>query len=1118
MDYQRETKQQLIEEIELLRGRVADLEAREAVHRNVSQALAESEQRFKKLSEKAIVGVYRIQDHRFRYVNPKMAEIFGYTVDEMQDKLGPQDVVHADDWPLVEANLKKRVTGDIAALKFQFRGVRKDCQTIYVEVYGSRSDEGGRPAIFGTLLDITDRKRAEEKIRESEEKYRSLYAESERSKERYRTLLDVSPDPIIVYDTAGIPSYVNSAFTRVFGWTFEELAGKKTDFVPEESWPETQWMIDTVMGGERFSGQETRRYTKDGRVIDVSISGAPFFGENGKPTGSVVHLRDITARKMAEATKAADLKKFQALYDLALAMTAEHSLEENLSLIVEKSRALLSADKAFLALRDEKANELFMHTLSGIVTDEFKALRIPMGVGMGGRVAQTGKLDVVEDYFKEVGPAFHDVVRAEGLLSGIAVPLQIGKTNVGVLYVFNRTKTPFSKVDLDTLSMLGNLAAVEITRKRAQEKLRESEEKFRKLYEEAKRREELYVSLLNSSADAVVIYDMEGRAQYVSPSFTKIFGWTMEEVADRRIPYLPDEEAERTMKVIMSLIQDGTPCSEFETKRFTKDGRLLDISISSSRYRDHTGEPAGILATLRDISDRKRAEVALRESEERFRTLAEVAPFGIVVIGPDERTHYINPTFSALFGYTIGDVPDVKTWFLKAYRTDKSRSKAEIVWRAEREELKLRHGIGAGAEPRIFKIRCKDGGSRIVSFRAVVLADGRTIATFLDVTAEVEAQQEVIRAKNEWERTFNSVSDLIMILNSRREIVRVNRAITERLGLAPDELIGTVCEMSAEPRGLSAFCPDTSMLSEGKELSAEVSDEILAGVFDLRVSLLRSEQGELAGTVHVARDISAFKSLERARMLAVHHLSHELKTPLAVIKGSVKDLDDRGLPLHIRQRKVDRIRRSLGRLSEIQGIVQEIVAPRPYRPRFFRVSKALHELLDSIEGESLHRAVAIDRHIDAVETDIIDPGVFTDVVATLTKNAIENTPDQGKVSVELTKEERGVLLQVKDHGMGIPRTDQDYVFAAFHHTQDTEKYATRNPFDFDAGGKGLELMRLKILSEAGGFDINFESERCSHIANNEGHCPGAISDCPYVPDPESCARSGGTTFTVLFKR
>lgn len=977
MTYLEKDTAELHRELWELRRRVAYLEARDSEQRWVAEALVQSETKFRELTEKSVVGVYVIQEGVFKYVNPKLAGIFGYEINELVGKLGPKALVFPEDWPMVDRNLRLRISGAVDAVGSQFRGIKKNGQIIHVEAYGSRTEHEGRPAVIGTLLDITE-------------------------------------------------------------------------------------------------SVQTKKHVDN------------------------------------------EIKKFHALYDLALAMTAERTLEENLWLIVDKSRDLLSADKAFIALRDEEAEELYMHTLSGIVTDEFKKVRIPLGTGLGGKVAETGQWHIVQDYFQEVGPWFHDVVRAEGLMSGIAVPVQIAGRNLGVLYVFNRTKTPFSKSDLDTLSLLGNLAAVEITRKRVQQQLHENQESFKKLYEESKRRENLYVSLLNSSADAIVIYDMEGRAQHVSPSFTRIFGWTFEEVEGRRIPFVPEPEMERSMVIIRGLIRDGTPCSSFETKRFTKDGRILDISISASRCRDHEGNPAGLLVILRDITDRKRAEKALRESEERFRTLAEVAPFGMVVIAADESAEYINPKFTEIFGYTLNDVPDTDTWFRIAYPDEPRREYAAATWHGETEEIRSKQRTES--IPREFTVCCKGGEDKTVSFRAVGLPDGRIIATFLDITAEAQAHQEIVRAKIEWERTFNAVSDLILITDARNRIVRANQALFERLGGSPEAIIGADCrEATGDARTAASLCPDTRVILDGKEYSSEVTDEALGGVFDLRMSPLRDESDRVYGSVHVARDITALKSMERARRLAVHHLAHEIKTPLSIIKGSLKDLDTEALPPSARKAKVSRIRRSLERLADMQRIVQGIVEPRKCVPKHFSTADAIEKILQECRKKSRNRSVRLVPRVECRETDLIDPDVFEDVLTTLVKNAIENTPNGGEVLISLSEVPSGVLLQVQDCGVGITAEDRKFVFEAFHHTQDTERYATRNPFDFDAGGKGLELTRLKILSEQGCFDISFDSRRCTFIAGNQGLCPGDVSQCPHVQDAEGCKQAGGTCFSVLFR-
>jgi PAS domain S-box-containing protein len=151
--------------------------------------------------------------------------------------------------------------------------------------------------------EIAEREETEEKLRESEE--------------RYRTVLEANPDPLVVYDIEGKVIYFNPAFTRVFGWALAECSGEKMDFfVPEKNWPETRMMIDKVLHGESFSGIETRRYTRQGENIPVSISGAAYRDWDGNPVGSIINLRDIREQKRLE-TQLLQAQKMEAVGTLA---------------------------------------------------------------------------------------------------------------------------------------------------------------------------------------------------------------------------------------------------------------------------------------------------------------------------------------------------------------------------------------------------------------------------------------------------------------------------------------------------------------------------------------------------------------------------------------------------------------------------------------------------------------------------------------------------------------------------------------------------------------------------------------------------------------------------------
>lgn len=139
------------------------LEARVAER---ARALQESDARFRTITEEALVGVYVIQEGVFRYVNPTFGDIFNYRPEEIVNRLTPSDLTFADDRPLVEENVRRRVTGEIPTVHYQFRGLRKNGQVIACEVLGRTVDLQGGPAIVGMVLDVSERKKAEESERE----------------------------------------------------------------------------------------------------------------------------------------------------------------------------------------------------------------------------------------------------------------------------------------------------------------------------------------------------------------------------------------------------------------------------------------------------------------------------------------------------------------------------------------------------------------------------------------------------------------------------------------------------------------------------------------------------------------------------------------------------------------------------------------------------------------------------------------------------------------------------------------------------------------------------------------------------------------------------------------
>jgi len=512
-------------------------------------------------------------------------------------------------------------------------------------------------------------------------------------------------------------------------------------------------------------------------------------------------------RREAEANLEKELTKFQALYDLALAMTAGHSLDENLSLVVETSRQLLGADTSYIALRDEEAGDVYMHTLSGIRTEAFQKMRIPFGAGLGGKVAVTCKGYIVDDYFQEIGPLLHDTVRAEGVVSGIAVPIQIGQTNLGVLYAFNRNPTSFAKSDLETLSLLGNLAAVEVSRKRAEEALRKSHDELEQRVQERtaelqsvndmlegeieeRRRSEEKLSAsehmlrtILSASPVGIAFTIDRRLKWANDAWVKLFGFESErEYADKstRMLYVSADEYERVGRVLYDRIAIEQ-VTETDAKFRRQDGSLFDVHIRMKAI-DPSDLSRGTIAAVSDISDRKRVEHALRESEERYRLLTQNSLTGIF-IHQDGMFVYVNDRLCEIKGRTSDEIVGKPFWQF-VHPDDQEMVKAHGMARYE----------GREAPPQYqFRVVRKDGTERWVDLLASTITFRGRIATMGNV-ADITERKRAVDALRESEQKYRSVVENAgeAIFIAQQGMLRlVNPKCSEVIGYSQQELICT---------------------------------------------------------------------------------------------------------------------------------------------------------------------------------------------------------------------------------------------------------------------------------------------------------------------------------------
>ena len=601
--------------------------------------------------------------------------------------------------------------------------------------------------------------------------------------------------------------------------------------------------------------------------------------------------------------------------------------------------------------------------------------------------------------------------------------------------------------------------------------------------------ERRFRTLLDFAPYSILVYTIDGLVTYVNPAFTETFGWTLEELRGKKVPYVPDELEAETRQQRRKLLE-GKIIHRYETRRLTRDGSILDVAWRASVFSDDPGQPAGVLVILRDIT---RVKQIARNNEAMLRISMALPEYTELF----DLLDYVSGVIKELMGTEGGVV---------------------ILLDEQRQELFLR---GAAYDDTATQRRAKE-----VRFAVDELVAGKVIQTGQPIILNDIAGDSEIHIERDKKLGYRTRNLLLVPLRSHERVIGTLSAINKKEG-GFDQSDIEVLSMLAVTVALSI--ENARFAAELKKAYMEVS------------------------------------SLNRAKDKVINHLSHELKTPIAVLRTSLVTLEKKlaDLPAASWQPTVERARRNIDRLLEMHYQIDDIMQDKTYKaPQVLsqivdrctdeleaiaaeafgegpvvekfkdRIKEAygvrqlvskkipldvfVQQRLEFLKPSFAHRQVDISCHLEAGPPVYLPPDSLQKIFDGLLKNAIENTPDEGQIEVVVKPEGEGTVLEVRDYGVGISREHQTRIFEGFFTTQETLNYSSKNPFDFNAGGKGADLLRMKIFSERYGFKIALKSSRCPLIPQDSDTCPGKISQCPRCQTGTGCHRAAATIFTLYF--
>jgi len=604
------TKAELINEIKKLRQRIAELEKREIEYEQIETKLRESEEKYRTLTESSLTGIFIHQDGKYIFVNDKFAEIHGYKPEELIGK-DPLILIHPDDRKTLKQVSLKRQKGRVVSQRYEIRKIRKDGKTIWCETIATLIRYKGRPAIMGNVIDITQRKQAEENLRESEEIFKSISASAQ--------------DGIIMIDNGGNILYWNKAAQRIFGYTEKEAIGKEMHIflVPEKYHKAYRKGFSkfkkTGHGPVIGKTLELSAIRKDGVKfpIELSVSAMRIRGK----WHSIGIVRDITQRKQAEERIKHLNAVLRAIRNVNQLITTEKDRERLLKGACENLFGTRSYHSAWIALWDDNGKPVTAAE-AGIGEDFSKIIELLKN----GELPLCGQKALFQSEIVVTSNPLSTCTDCPLAgkckdRSAMTMRLEHGEKIYGMLTVSIPKELARDKEEQELFKGLAEdptfaLYSIELKeeRKQVEEEIRKERDRLQKY--------------LDVAGVIIVTLNKQGEITLINRKGCEILGYPKRALIGKNWfdTCIPERFRSKTREAFQQIIAGNLQASEYyENPILTHSGEERIIAWHNAILTDKSGNPIGTLSSGEDITQRKQAEeqikATLKEKEVLLREI-----------------------------------------------------------------------------------------------------------------------------------------------------------------------------------------------------------------------------------------------------------------------------------------------------------------------------------------------------------------------------------------------------------------------------------------------------------------------------------------------------------------